>query len=97
MKSLILVLAVLGSCLVGCECDAQIFRRPVGINWNAECAMQAATGFAACKQAGGRTWPCAIQAGLDYWNCSGSNFQTGFRSVNRVRAGLTGLRVRRAK
>jgi len=79
------------------KADAQVFNRPhvVGINWNAECALQAAQGYALCRQNGGRNWPCAVAAGLSYWNCSGSNFESSFRRVSKVRAGFIGARLAR--
>ncbi len=101
LKNFLAVVAVVATCLLlaGCEkCSAQLLDRPVpvGIKWNAACAMQAAQNYSACRQNGGGNWRCATMAGFDYWACSGSNFESASRarSVGRLRATMTGFRLR---
>jgi len=97
MKPLILI-AVLTVCLfaIGCEkCSAQLFARPqvVGFNWDSECAIQSALTYQACRQNGGNNWRCLVNAGFDYWSCSGSTFEMSDNRVRRVRAAMLGARV----
>lgn len=99
MKPILLAIAVLFSFSIAPNCDAQLLRRDrpvaVGINWDAGCAVESALQFAMCRKNGGGYFSCTVNAGLSYWQCSGSTFQTSFRPANRVRAYMVGQRVLR--
>ena len=70
---------------------------PAAINWDQECAVQSAQMFAQCRSSGGNRWACLAQAGLSYWTCSGSTFETA-ASRGRLRAVMAGSRaVRRGR
>lgn len=64
--------------------------RAQSFNFNPQCAVQAAQQFTQCRAGGGGTFGCLVQAGLGYWQCSGSSFTRG-----PVRAALTGRRALR--
>jgi len=103
MKNILIIAFIaIGFLFAFCEqSDAQLFRdRPVavGINWNAACAAESAVQFAICRQSGGSWFSCTVGAGLRYWQCSGSSFQTNYRRVHVLRASMVGRRVlRRAR
>lgn len=74
-----------------------VYQQPTAINWDQECAVQSAQMFAQCRASGGNRWACLAQAGLNYWTCSGSTFETA-SSRGRLRAVATGMRaVRRGR
>lgn len=83
MRNLIMILALVLSSIMAREVQAQI-------QWNPECAVQAAKQFSTCKASGGGTFGCLVQAGFGYWQCSGSSFSGG-----PVRAAIVGARARR--
>lgn len=79
------------------SCAGPVYQ--TGIEWDAQCAMDAARQFQACKAAGGRRLMCAAGAGFSYFLCSGSSFSnTAFGVKSRrtpVRNVLGGLKVAR--
>lgn len=100
MKNILIIAFIaIGFALSNVEpVEAQLFRdRPVavGINWNAACAAESAVQFAICRQSGGSWFSCTVGAGLRYWQCSGSTFQTNYRRVHVLRASMVGRRVLR--
>lgn len=96
------------SCSAQCvDCGPVVVQSPVyyyyptvyetGINWNQDCAIQSAQLFQQCRASGGNRWACLAQAGLNYWTCSGSTFETA-ASRGRLRAVVAGSRaVRRGR
>jgi hypothetical protein len=58
------------------------------VNWDPECAIEAAQQFAACKAAGGKPFGCLVKAGFFYWQCSGSTIP-----ATRLRAARLGARA----
>ena len=100
MKPLILLVAILFAVLLsGEKCSAQLFgARSVGINWNPECALQSAQTYASCRANGGGNWRCLVNAGFDYWSCSGSTFEMAtVGPARRARAAVAGYRVLRKR
>jgi len=94
-----LLLACLSqSCSAQCvDCGPVVYPQPTAINWDQECAIQSAQMFQQCRASGGNRWACLAQAGLNYWTCSGSTFETA-ASRGRLRAVATGMRaVRRGR
>lgn len=87
MRNLLPIVCLLFvACFAAREAQAQV-------QWNPQCALEAAQKFAACKAAGGGKFGCLVGAGLHYWTCSGSTFARG-----PVRAAMVGRRVvRRAQ
>lgn len=86
MRNAILLVSLF-VCFLCCsarEAEAQI-------QWNPECAVQAAQEFQSCRANGGKTFGCLIQAGFGYWQCSGSSLSGG-----PVRAAFVGRRAVRA-
>lgn len=82
------------------QTEGQLLNRPiaVGLNWDTQCAIEAATQYAVCRANGGRNWSCLVTSGLTYWGCSGSDFETRFVRGNRTRAALIGWRaIRRGR
>lgn len=101
MKPLLTIIAFVACLLFSSaeRCEAQLLRkdRPVavGLNWNEQCALESVAAYANCRNRGGGYFSCTVTAGLHYWACSGSNFQTSFKRLNSVRASMVGRRVLR--
>jgi hypothetical protein len=101
MKPLLALTLFFSFVLIAQDSQAQLFKdRPVGvgINWSEACALSSVAAYAECRNRGGSKFACLSSAGLHYWMCSGSSFQTSFRRANKVRSAMVGRRVlRRSK
>jgi len=98
-KFLLISFLTIGLLFVFCEqSDALNRPRAVGLNWNPACAAESAVQFAICRQSGGSWFSCSVGAGLRYWQCSGSTFQTAYGRTPRLRAAVVGRRaIRRGR
>ena len=72
---------------------------PAMINFDAQCALQAAQTFSSCRASGGGRFGCLFSAGVGYWQCSGSSFETLYgirrnaRQPGRLRTVFIGARA----
>ena len=73
--------------------------KPLGFKFDPECALAAAQEFQDCRAAGGRAFGCLLTAGIGYWVCSGSDFNSSAQRlgpVRKIRARMAGRRALRA-